>query len=96
MSRVAAESILQEILKPINEGIERAISKETTFESFVELTCLPVYQRKWKGSTNDTETNRIRVHLVGEIAEARMRAITPRAVAVVARREGHAMRPQHG
>ncbi len=76
MSRVAAESILQEILKPVNEGVERAISRETTFESFVELTYLPVYQRKWKGSTNDTETNRIRVHLVGAIGEARMRAIT--------------------
>lgn len=76
MSRVAAESILQEILKPINEGVERAISKETTFESFVEMTYLPVYQRKWKGSTNDTETNRIQVHLVGEIGEQRMRAIT--------------------
>lgn len=76
MSRVAAESILQEILKPINEGVERAISKETTFDSFVEMTYLPVYQRKWKGSTNDTETNRIQVHLVGEIGEQRMRAIT--------------------
>ncbi|HEX4231711.1 MAG TPA: tyrosine-type recombinase/integrase [Bryobacteraceae bacterium] len=76
MSRVAAESILQEILKPINEGVERSISKETTFESFVELTYLPVYQRKWKGSTAMTEVNRLRVHLVNTIGETRMRAIT--------------------
>lgn len=76
MTRISAESILQEILRPINEGVERAISKEMTFESFIEMTYLPVYQRKWKGSTNDTETNRIRVHLVGEIGEQRMRAIT--------------------
>src|SRR5215469_4424535 len=71
MSRISAESVLQEILKPINEGVERAISRETTFESFIELTYLPVYQRKWKGSTSMTETNRIRVHLIGAIGEAR-------------------------
>jgi integrase len=76
MSRISAESVLQELLKPINEGVERAISRETTFESFIELTYLPVYQRKWKDSTSMTETNRIRVHLVGAIGEARMRAIT--------------------
>jgi Phage integrase central domain len=42
----------------------------------VRIVHLPVYQRKWKDSTNDTETNRIRVHLVGAIRESRMRAIT--------------------
>lgn len=76
MSRISAESILQEILKPINEGVEQAISKEMTFESFVELTYLPVFQQKWKDSTAMTETHRIRFHLVRALGEQRMRAIT--------------------
>jgi hypothetical protein len=75
MSRVAAESILQEILKPINEGVERAVLKDFTFESFVELTYLPVYRRKWKGSTAMTEVNQLRFHLVGSLGDKRMRAI---------------------
>ncbi len=76
MSRVAAESILQEILKPINEGVERAVLKDFTFESFVELTYLPVYQRKWKNSTAMTEVNRLRFHLIGGLGDRRMRVIT--------------------
>jgi integrase len=75
MSRVAAESILQEILKPVNEGVERAVIQDLTFESFVELTYLPVYQRKWKGSTAMTEGNRLRFHLVGGLGNRRIRAI---------------------
>lgn len=76
MSRVTAESILQEILKPINEGAQRTIPMDVSFESFVELTYLPVYLRKWKGSTAMTEENRIRYHLVGALGDSRMRAIT--------------------
>ncbi|HEX5422370.1 MAG TPA: hypothetical protein VFW94_02390, partial [Candidatus Acidoferrales bacterium] len=63
-------------MKPINEGVEQAISKEMTFESFVELTYLPVFQQKWKDSTAMTETHRIRFHLVRALGEQRMRAIT--------------------
>lgn len=76
MTRVAAESILQEILRPINEGVQRTIPTDVNFESFVELTYLPVYLRKWKGSTAMTEANRLRYHLVGSLGESRMRAIT--------------------
>jgi hypothetical protein len=36
------------ILKPVNEGVERSVSKALTFDSFVELTHLPVYKGKWK------------------------------------------------
>lgn len=75
MSRVAAESILQEILKPINEGVEQMVVKDCTFESFVELTYLPVYRRKWKGSTGMTEPSQVRFHLVGGLGDRRMRSI---------------------
>ncbi len=75
MTKITAEAILQEILKPVNEGVERSISKELTFESFIELTYLPVYKGKWKSSTAMTEENRIRVHLVGVLGEERMRSI---------------------
>src|ERR1700721_2642656 len=76
MRRVAAESILQDILKPINENVERVAVKDVTFESFVEVVYLPVYRRKWKGSTAMTEVDRLRFHLVGELGGKRMRAIT--------------------
>lgn len=76
MTKITAEGILQDILKPVNEGVERSVSKELTFESFVELTYLPVYKGKWKNSTAMTEENRIQVHLVGSLGEERMRSIT--------------------
>ncbi|MFL6448044.1 MAG: tyrosine-type recombinase/integrase [Bryobacteraceae bacterium] len=76
MTKITAEGILQEILKPVNDGVERSVSKELTFESFVELTYLPVYKGKWKNSTAMTEENRIQVHLVGTLGEERMRSIT--------------------
>jgi integrase len=76
MTKITAEGILQDILKPVNEGVERSVSKELTFESFVELTYLPVYKGKWKNSTAMTEENRIQVHLVGTLGEERMRSIT--------------------
>ena len=75
VSRLAAESILQEILKPINEGTERREKRDFTFESFVELVYIPVCERKWKASTADTELNRIRFHLVQRLGEKRMRDI---------------------
>jgi hypothetical protein len=76
MTKITAEGILQDILKPVNEGVERSVSKELTFESFVELTYLPVFKGKWKNSTAMTEENRIQFHLVGTLGEERMRSIT--------------------
>lgn len=75
VTRIAAEAKLQEILKPINEGTERRERTEQTFEAFIELVYLPVYEEKWKDSTKDTETNRIRYHLVGKLGERPMRKI---------------------
>jgi integrase len=75
VTRIAAEAKLQEILTPINEGTERREKTEQTFEEFIELIYLPVYEQKWKDSTRDTETNRIRYHLVRNLGERPMRKI---------------------
>src|SRR4051794_8992138 len=75
VSRIAAEAMLQEFLKPINEGTDRREKTEQTFEEFIELVYLPVYEQKWKDSTKDTETNRIRYHLVRNLGERPMRKI---------------------
>ena len=76
VTRLAAESMLQEILKPVNEGVERREPMKATFEQFVELVYLPVYEGKWKPSTADTEIPRIRFHLVRSMGDKLIRNIT--------------------
>lgn len=76
VSRISAEAMLQEILKPINEGTETREKIEHTFEAFIELVYLPVYEQKWKDSTNDTESNRIKFHLVQKLGDTPMRKVT--------------------
>lgn len=76
INRLTAEAMLQEILKPINEGTERRVSPRTTFEQFVEQVYVPVFERKWKPSTADTEIPRIRFHLVRGLGDKLMRTIT--------------------
>lgn len=68
--------MLQEILRPINEGVERKESTKFTFEQFIELAYLPVFERKWKPSTAETEIPRIRFHLVRALGDKLMRNIT--------------------
>ena len=63
VNRLAAESLLQEILRPVNEGAQQEKKGDVTFEQFVELEYLPVFKQKWKFSTADTETQRMRCHL---------------------------------
>ena len=75
VSRVAAEAMLQEILRPINEGTVRRENPDQTFESFIELVYLPIFEQKWKDSTRDTETNRIRCHLVRKLGDKVTRKI---------------------
>lgn len=80
VSRISAEAMLQDILKPINEGTERREKTDHTFEAFIELVYLPVYEQKWKDSTKDTETNRIRCHLVRNLGDRPMRKIDREAM----------------
>ena len=75
VSRLAAEAMLQELLKPVNDGVERREKLTATFEAFVESVYIPVFERKWKPSTAENETNRIRVHLVRSFGEKLVREI---------------------
>ncbi len=80
ITKIAAESMLQEILKPINERAERKENTPTTFAQFVEHVYIPVFQRKWKDSTADTEIPQIRYHLIRAFAEDVLRNITREAL----------------
>jgi integrase len=76
ITKIAAKAMLQDILKPVNEGAERADKLKETFGHFVEHVYVPVFQRKWKDSTADTEIPQIRYHLVGAFGEELLREIT--------------------
>ena len=76
VNRLTAESMLQEILKPINDGAERREASKATFVQFIEQAYLPVFERKWKASTAETEIPRIRFHLVRALGDKLMRNIT--------------------
>ena len=70
--------MLADILRPINEANGRANKQQEmyTFERFCHSVYLPMFQRKWKGSTCDTETDRIEYHLVRELGPKRMKEIS--------------------
>jgi integrase len=68
--------MLQEILRPVNEGVERRELTKFTFEQFVQLVYLPVFERKWKSSTAATEIPQIRFHLVRALGDKLIRCIT--------------------
>lgn len=76
ISKIAAESMLQEILTPINDGVERKERAKTTFAQFVENVYIPVFNRKWKDSTADTEIPQMRYHLVRAFGDELLRNIT--------------------
>ena len=76
INRLTAESLLQEILKPVNEQAERRESTKFTFGQFVELVYLPVYRGKWKQSTADTEVPRVHFHLVRPLGDKLIRSVT--------------------
>ncbi|SRR5579883_310094 len=73
--RFEAEALLQEILKPINEGIARREKVTATFEAFVQTIYLPVFERKWKWSTAQNEGHRLKHHLIPAFGEKLMRDI---------------------
>lgn len=44
MSRIEAEIKLQEILKPINQGVEDAPRRDYTFARFIDEIYIPVFE----------------------------------------------------
>src|SRR3954447_16710478 len=77
MNRSEAAQVLADILRPINEANGRANKQREmyTFERFCHSVYLPMFQRKWKASTCDTETDRIEHHLVRELGPKLMKEI---------------------
>lgn len=76
MSRVEAEIKLQDILKPVNQGVEDAPRREYTFTRFIDEIYIPVFEGKWKASTAMNEIGRIKFHLVDELGPKQMDAIS--------------------
>jgi hypothetical protein len=74
--RASAETKFQEILPDVNTGAECRERRDHTFGAFVELIYFPVFERKWKESTRDTEGRALRHYLVKALAEKRMRDIS--------------------
>jgi integrase len=72
---MSAEAMLQEILKPVNDGVQNREKLAVTFAAFAETVYIPVFERKWKWSTAQTEGHRIRFHLVPQFGEKLMRDI---------------------
>lgn len=76
VTKIAAESMLQELLKPVNGQTEHRETQKSTFAQFVEHVYVPVFRRKWKDSTADTEIPQIRYHLVQAFGDDLLRNIT--------------------
>jgi integrase len=60
-----AEEELAKILAPIN-GRRGGPTPDMKFGQFIRSVYLPFYSRKWKGSTTETNEDRIRHHLISE------------------------------
>lgn len=78
MNRSEAAQVFADILRPINEANGRTNKQLDiyTFERFCHSVYLPMFQRKWKASTCDTETDRIEHHLVRELGPKLMKEIS--------------------
>jgi integrase len=67
-SKREAEERLDKILEPINSRLDEP-SPDIKFGPFIRQIYLPFYSRKWKGSTVETNTDRVNFHLVKEFDE---------------------------
>jgi len=63
-----AEERLAKILEPINSRRAEP-SPDMKFGAFVRQIYLPFYSRKWKGSTTETNADRVQHHLVSEFED---------------------------
>ena len=63
-----AEEKLATVLEPINSRRDEP-SPDMKFGPFVRQIYLPFYRRKWKGSTTDTNEDRVGHHLLAEYEE---------------------------
>lgn len=78
MTRLQAEAMLAELVRPINEGVSRSASSLLTFESFVEHIYVPFKQSgRWSkcDSTPVTALWEIRTHLLPTLGGKLLRLI---------------------
>lgn len=64
LARGAAESMLADIVRPLNQGSGMAVQAPCSFSHFVEKTYLPHCRRTWKESTAGTSQHSIESHLI--------------------------------
>jgi hypothetical protein len=63
LSKTQAQQQLAKLLAPINE--RNNINREAiTFGRFVQHVALPIWERRWKESTQGTTISRIQLHLI--------------------------------
>jgi integrase len=74
MTKAQAKDELAQIVAPINAR-EQGANSEMTLESFMSDVYLPLYRRKWKASTIETNANRLEVHIGGEFGARKLRTI---------------------
>jgi len=71
-----AETMLAQILQPINAEAGRPSIPAFTFKQYVELTYLPAAHNRWKESTRSTSEPEIMRYLVPALGDQPMRGIT--------------------
>src|SRR3954454_19280307 len=71
-----AQTILAQILQPINESAGHRRVAVSTFKRYVETVFLPAYRHKWKESTRSTSEPDILRYLVPAFEERLMETIT--------------------
>lgn len=71
-----AETMLAQILQPINADAGRPSIPAFTFRQYVELTYLPAARNRWKESTRSTSEPEIMRYLVPEFGDQPMKGVT--------------------
>ena len=70
MIKSEAQAKLSDIVAPLNRPTEP--SGAWRFEDFVTEVYLPLYKRKWKGSTLESNEDRIGYHLLASFEDSRL------------------------
>jgi integrase len=75
LTKSKARELLADIVKPINARSNERTSKDITVEDFIEQVFLPFYRRKWKRVTDESRTDSIRRHTIGEFGSRQISSL---------------------
>ncbi len=73
MKKSAARQVLADFLRPVNAIVEDV---GTTVKDFLKDTYFPLFERKWKGSTADTNRYRIENQLIDAFGDRLLASMT--------------------